>query len=93
MPKLRLYTTEECPHCNSAEAWLRQQGLLFQVCDMSEHDIYAQVLFKGTGRDRAAPTLRIGNSENPQRDRWLVGWSMDRWHRAILQAQHAEGET
>ncbi|WP_231731467.1 glutaredoxin family protein [Colwellia sp. TT2012] len=34
MKRIVLYTTDKCPHCQTAKHYLEQQGITFRLCNI-----------------------------------------------------------
>ncbi|TWX65620.1 glutaredoxin family protein [Colwellia demingiae] len=58
MKRVVLYTTEKCPHCQTAKRYLEQQGIAFRLCNIKTAK--GQKEFAAT-RLRGVPVLKIGD--------------------------------
>lgn len=74
-PRITLYSTRRCPHCQQAKAWLRQRGLRFQEFDI-ERNPRAFKAFQRLG-GRGVPVILVGDKRvdgfDPRRLRQLLG--------------------
>ena len=53
-----LYTTDKCPHCQTAKRYLEQQGIAFRLCNIKTAK--GQKEFAATGL-RGVPVLKVGD--------------------------------
>ena len=58
MKRVVLYTTEKCPHCQTAKRYLEQQGIAFRLCNIKTAK--GQKEFAATGF-RGVPVLKVGD--------------------------------
>ena len=58
MKRVVLYTTEKCPHCQTAKRYLEQQGIAFRLCNIKTAK--GQKEFAAT-RLRGVPVLKVGD--------------------------------
>lgn len=58
MKRIVLYSTEKCPHCQTAKRYLEQQGIPFRLCNIKTAK--GQKEFAAT-RLRGVPVLKIGD--------------------------------
>lgn len=49
--KIKIYTTEYCPYCHSAMAFLKSKKLTFEQIDVTDDDAMREKLVKLTGRE------------------------------------------
>ncbi|NQZ27679.1 MAG: glutaredoxin family protein [Colwellia sp.] len=66
MKRVVLYTTDKCPHCQTAKRYLEQQGIAFRLCNIKTAK--GQKEFAATGL-RGVPVLKVG-------DQLLKGFSV-----------------
>ena len=67
MKRVVLYTTDKCPHCQTAKRYLEQQGIAFRLCNIKTAK--GQKEFAATGL-RGVPVLKVG-------DQLLNGFSVN----------------
>ena len=58
MKRVVLYTTDKCPHCQTAKRYLEQQGIAFRLCNIKTAK--GQKAFAATGL-RGVPVLKVGD--------------------------------
>jgi glutaredoxin len=58
MKRIVLYTTDKCPHCQTAKRYLEQQGIAFRLCNIKTAK--GQKEFAATGF-RGVPVLKVGD--------------------------------
>ena len=58
MKRVVLYSTDKCPHCQTAKRYLEQQGIKFRLCNIKTSK--GQKEFSSTGL-RGVPVLKIGD--------------------------------
>ena len=58
MKRVVLYTTDKCPHCQTAKQYLEQQGIAFRLCNIKTAK--GQKEFAATGL-RGVPVLKVGD--------------------------------
>ena len=58
MKRVVLYSTDKCPHCQTAKRYLEQQGIAFRLCNVKTSK--GQKEFSLTGL-RGVPVLKIGD--------------------------------
>ena len=58
MKRIVLYSTDKCPHCQTAKRYLEQQGIAFRLCNIKTAK--GQKEFAAT-RLRGVPVLKIGD--------------------------------
>jgi len=58
MKRVVLYSTDKCPHCQTAKRYLAQQGIAFRLCNVKTSK--GQKEFALTGL-RGVPVLKIGD--------------------------------
>jgi len=58
MKRVVLYTTDKCPHCQTAKRYLEQQNISFRLCNIKTPK--GQKEF-ATTRLRGVPVLKIGD--------------------------------
>ncbi|NQY50208.1 MAG: glutaredoxin family protein [Colwellia sp.] len=58
MKRVVLYTTDKCPHCQTAKRYLEQQGIAFRLCNIKTAK--GQKEFAATGL-RGVPVLKVGD--------------------------------
>jgi len=56
--RIVLYSTDKCPHCQTAKRYLAQQGIAFRLCNIKIAK--GQKEFSVTGL-RGVPVLKIGD--------------------------------
>jgi len=66
MKRVVLYSTDKCPHCQTAKKYLEQQGISFRLCNIKTAK--GQKEFAAT-RLRGVPVLKVG-------DKLLNGFSV-----------------
>lgn len=60
MPRITLYSTRNCPHCQRAKAYLQQKGVRFQEFDVQQN-ARAQKAFSRLGA-RGVPVIMVGDT-------------------------------
>jgi len=58
MKRVVLYSTDKCPHCQTAKRYLEQQGIAFRLCNIKTAQ--GQKEFAAT-RLRGVPVLKVGD--------------------------------
>lgn len=58
MKKVTLYTLNKCPHCDTAKAYLDQQGITYRLCNVQTPSGRKEFAKLGL---RGVPVLKIGN--------------------------------
>ncbi|OUR79010.1 NrdH-redoxin [Colwellia psychrerythraea] len=58
MKRIVLYSTDKCPHCQTAKRYLEQQGIAFRLCNIKTAK--GQKEFAAT-RLRGVPVLKVGD--------------------------------
>ena len=58
MKRVVLYSTDKCPHCQTAKRYLEQQGIAFRLCNIKTPQ--GQKEFALT-RMRGVPVLKVGD--------------------------------
>ena len=58
MKRIVLYSTDKCPHCQTAKRYLEQQGIAFRLCNIKTAK--GQKEFAAT-RLRGVPVFKIGD--------------------------------
>ena len=58
MKRIVLYSTDKCPHCQTAKRYLEQQGITFRLCNIKTAK--GQKEFAAIGL-RGVPVLKVGN--------------------------------
>lgn len=58
MKRVVLYTTDKCPHCQTAKRYLEQQGIAFRLCNIKTAK--GQKEFAATGLC-GVPVLKVGD--------------------------------
>jgi glutaredoxin 3 len=58
MPKVVLYTTQQCSYCVRAKALLRHKGVAFEEVDVSQDDGLRAKMVEASGR-RTVPQIFI----------------------------------
>lgn len=72
-PRVRVFTTRQCPHCRQAKQWLQQQGVRFEEWNV-ETQPRARKLFQQLG-GRGVPLITVGdNSLNGFDAKTLSRW-------------------
>ncbi|MCF7796359.1 MAG: glutathione S-transferase N-terminal domain-containing protein [Lentisphaeria bacterium] len=59
-PKVIVFTTPTCTHCNSAKRYLREKQVKFKEVDVSRNQKAAQDMVRKTGQ-QGVPQLWINN--------------------------------
>lgn len=59
-PKVIVFTTPTCSHCNSAKRYLRERRVKFKEVDVSRNQKAAQDMVRKTGQ-QGVPQLWINN--------------------------------
>lgn len=59
-PKVIVFTTPTCTHCNSAKRYLREKQIKFKEVDVSRNQKAAQDMVRKTGQ-QGVPQLWINN--------------------------------
>lgn len=59
-PRITLYSTRNCPHCQRAKQYLQQRGLQFQELDVQQN-VRAQKAFARLGA-RGVPVIMVGDT-------------------------------
>lgn len=72
MKRVVLYSSNNCPHCQTAKKYLDQQGITYRLCNVKTPQ--GQKEFSATGM-RAVPVLKVG-------DRLLNGFSVKQFSQA-----------
>ncbi|KJZ14870.1 glutaredoxin [Marinomonas sp. S3726] len=58
MKKVTLYTLNKCPHCDTAKAYLDQQGITYRLCNVQTPSGRKEFTKLGL---RGVPVLKIGD--------------------------------
>jgi glutaredoxin len=58
MKRVVLYSTDKCPHCQTAKRYLELQGIAFRLCNIKTAKGHKE--FAGTGL-RRVPVLKVGD--------------------------------
>ena len=64
MKRVVLYTTDKCPHCQTAKRYLEQQGIAFRLCDIKTakgQKEFAATGLRGLRGLRGVPVLKVGD--------------------------------
>ncbi len=59
MKRIVLYTTSNCPHCQSAKQFLDKRGLTYRACDVATPRGRKELQALGA---RGVPVIKIGNT-------------------------------
>lgn len=78
MAKVRLYSTPTCPYCRIAKSYLEEQGVDFEVVDVSRDEKAALEMVDKSGQ-MGVPVLEVG-------DTIIVGFDRNAYHEALEQA-------
>jgi len=75
MPRVIVFSTQACPHCNSAKRYLRQVGIRFKDVDVSRDSAAARDMVRRSGQ-MGVPVIDIGGKiivgfDRPKIDRFL----------------------
>jgi len=77
--KNKLFTMPDCPHCQTARAFLDRRSTVYLEYDLSSHPDALRALLTLTGRSEV-PTLVAGYEA-------VVGFDVEQW---TLTLEHAE---
>ena len=61
MSKVQIYTTDWCPYCNAAKSLLDEKGVPYDVIDVTDPDLRAEMMQRAHGR-RTVPQIFIGET-------------------------------
>lgn len=78
MALVRLYSTPTCPYCRIAKSYLEQEGVNFEVVDVSQDEKAAMEMVDKSGQ-MGVPVLEVG-------DTIIVGFDRNAYHKALEQA-------
>ncbi|MEJ5187119.1 MAG: glutaredoxin domain-containing protein [Candidatus Geothermincolales bacterium] len=78
MAKVRLYSTPTCPYCRIAKSYLEEQGVDFEVVDVSRDEKAALEMVDKSGQ-MGVPVLEVG-------DTIIVGFDRNAYHKALERA-------
>ncbi len=60
MPKVQVYTKQQCPYCVRAKALLQRKGVPFEEIDVEDDDARRAWLVEATGQ-RTVPQVFVGD--------------------------------
>ncbi len=60
MKSVTLYSTDWCPYCKNAKAFLASKGVPFEEIDLTDDDDGRETLVQKTGR-RTVPQMFVGD--------------------------------
>ena len=59
MEPITIYTTNWCPDCRYAKAFLRQRGVAYREVNIEEDEAAEQIVLKANDGLRKVPTLEV----------------------------------
>jgi glutaredoxin 3 len=65
--RITVYSTQTCPYCDQAKAYLRERGLPFEDIDISQDRAGLRAMVTMTGQ-HGVPVIRVG-------EKAMVGWN------------------
>jgi len=68
-----VYSTDSCPYCARARAWLNAQGARWRECNV-EHDAVCQQAYQAQGAP-GVPLMRVGPQRPAPEALWNLGFS------------------
>ena len=78
MARVKLYSTPTCPYCRIAKGFLEEQGVDFEVVDVSRDEKAALEMVDKSGQ-MGVPVLEVGETI-------IVGFDRNTYRKALEQA-------